>query len=220
VKRSSDRARARARARVTCTCTYTILLLIAIAPARADEPASDDTDARVAYITGLLEAIRASDPAALANTRKYIQLVERNKCQAPEQSLRVGCLLEAAAQSCRQQSGAARDRCIRVSDVVVTNRLGETLFVPKTVRYQIMSKHKDYRTALAREISRRYAVLVAELAMSPHFPGPGADAAALARGIEGYCLDSAGTAGLSWQYCVAAAVWFIGTDGDPMKEAR
>ena len=188
-------------------------------PARADAHAAE-ADSRVAYITGLLEAIRASDPAVLANTRKYIQVVERNKCQAPEQSLRVGCLLEAAAQSCRQQSGAARERCNRVSDVVVTNRLGETLFVPKDVRYQLMARHKDYRTALAREVSRRYAALVAELAMSPHFPGPGADAAALARGIEGYCREIAGTADLSWQYCVAAAVWFIGTDGDPMKETR
>src|SRR6185503_14850296 len=112
--------------------------------------------------------IRGIDRATLANTRKYLQIVERNKCQAPEMTLRVGCLLEAAAQNCKQ---------------------------------------------LARELHRRYAGLVAELAMSEFFPGPRADTAALATGIDGFCTDVAGTRDLSWQYCVAAVVWFVASDG-------
>ena len=57
--------------------------------------------ARAAYIAELIEALRGMDHASLANTRKYIQVVERNKCQAPEMTLRVGCLLEAAGQYCK-----------------------------------------------------------------------------------------------------------------------
>ena len=169
--------------------------------------------ARAAYIADLIEAIRGIDHATLANTRKYIQIVERNKCQAPEMTLRVGCLLEAAGQNCKQLPDAARDRCRRVSDVIATNLLSERVFVPDDVRYQILSKQRDARSAIARELHRRYAALAAELAMSDFFPGPRADTAALAAGIDGFCTDVAGTRDLSWQYCVAAVAWFVATDG-------
>ena len=175
--------------------------------------------ARAAYIAELIEALRGMDRASLANTRKYIQVVERNKCQAPEMTLRVGCLLEAAGQNCKPLAGDARERCRRASDVIATNLLAERVFVPDDVRYQIMSKQRDARTAIARELHRRYAALVAELAMSEFFPGPRADTAALAAGIDGFCSDVAGTRDLSWQYCVAAIVWFVARDG-ATEEAR
>jgi hypothetical protein len=169
---------------------------------------------RADYVAGLIDAIRTSDRGALANTRKYIQIVERNKCQAPEMSLRVGCLLEAAAQNCKQLPAAKRDECQRASDVIATNQLSERLFVPDNERFAIMSKQRDARTAIARELHRRYAQLVAELAMSSYFPGPRADSTALAAGIDQFCTERAGTRDLSWQYCVAAIVWFVATDGD------
>lgn len=175
--------------------------------------------ARAAYIADLLEALRGMDRASLANTRKYIQVVERNKCQAPEMTLRVGCLLEAAGQNCKPLAADARERCRRASDVIATNLLAERVFVPDDVRYQIMTRQHDARVAIARELHRRYAALVAELAMSEFFPGPRADTAALAAGIDGFCTDVAGTRDLSWQYCVAAIVWFVASDGAP-EEAR
>ena len=173
---------------------------------------------RAAYISELIDALRGMDRASLANTRKYIQVVERNKCQAPEMTLRVGCLLEAAGQNCKPLAGDARERCRRASDVIATNLLAERVFVPDDVRYQIMSKQRDARSAIARELHRRYAALVTELAMSEFFPGPRADTAALAAGIDGFCTDVAGTRDLSWQYCVAAIVWFVASDGT--EEAR
>jgi hypothetical protein len=169
--------------------------------------------ARGAYIAELIEALRGIDRATLANTRKYIQTVERNKCQAPEMTLRVGCLLEAAGQNCKQLPDDARERCRRASDVIATNLLAERVFVPNDVRYQLLSKQRDARTAIARELHRRYAALVAELAMSEFFPGPRADTAALATGIDRFCSDVAGTRDLSWQYCVSAVVWFVASDG-------
>lgn len=175
--------------------------------------------ARAAYIADLIEALRGIDHATLENTRKYIQIVERNKCQAPEMTLRVGCLLEAAGQNCKQLPGDARERCRRASDVIATNLLAERVFVPDDVRYQIMSKQRDARSAIARELYRRYAALVAEFAMSEVFPGPRADTAALATGIDRFCTDVAGTRDLSWQYCAAAIVWFVASDG-ATEEAR
>ena len=191
-----------------------IVVLALCAVAHAEPP-----PARAAYIADLIDALRGMDRASLANTRKYIQVVERNKCQAPEMTLRVGCLLEAAGQNCKQVPADARERCRRASDVIATNLLAERVFVPDDVRYQIMSRQRDARTAIARELDRRYAALVAELAMSEFFPGPRAEAAALATGIDGFCADVAGTRELSWQYCVAAIVWFVASDGQA-EEAR
>jgi hypothetical protein len=194
---------------------YVLLVLVLCGVAHA-EPAP----ARAAYLADLIEAIRATDHTMLANTRKYIQIVERNKCQAPEMTLRVGCMLEAAAQNCKQLPDDARQRCQRVSDVIATNQLTERVFVPNDVRYQIMSKGHDSRGAIARELHRRYAGLVAELAMSELFPGPRADAKALATSIDQFCTDVAGTRDLSWQYCAAAIVWFVATDGAIDEAAR
>ena len=189
-----------------------VLALCAVAHA---EP----SPARAAYIADLIDALRGMDRASLANTRKYIQVVERNKCQAPEMTLRVGCLLEAAGQNCKPLAADARERCRRASDVIATNLLAERVFVPDDVRYQIMSRQRDARAAIARELHRRHAALVAELAMSGFFPGPRAATAALATGIDGFCTDVAGTRDLSWQYCVAAIVWFVASDG-ATEEAR
>jgi hypothetical protein len=186
-----------------------VLVIIVLSSVAYGEPATD----RPGYIANLLDAIRSTDRTMLANTRKYIRIVERNKCQAPEMTLRVGCMLEAAAQNCKQLQAGSREHCLRASDVIATNQLGERVFVPNDVRYAIMSKERDARTAIAREVHRRYALLVSELAMSDHFPGPRADGNALAKGIDGFCTDVAGTRDLSWQYCVAAIVWFVATDG-------
>jgi hypothetical protein len=174
---------------------------------------ADPRAARTAYIAELIDAVRGLDPATLANTRKYLQIVERNKCQASEMTLRVGCLVEAASQNCKQLRGDALERCRRASDVIATNLLAERVLVPDDVRYQLLSKQRDARSAIARELHRRYAALVAELAMSDFFPGPRASSAALAAGIDGFCSDVAGTRDLSWQYCVAAITWFIARDG-------
>jgi hypothetical protein len=196
---------------MTRVLAWVALLALGAAAAHAD-PAPPG-DARPAYIAGLLDAIAGTAAAALANTSNYVYVVERNKCQAADDSLRVGCVVTAAVRNCTQGDAAARDQCRRVSDVIATNRLAEPAFVPDDVRYQIMDGHRDYRGALGRELHRRYALLVAEFSMSRHFPGSAAGSAALAAGLDAYCRDVAGTRELSWQYCVAAAVWFIGTDG-------
>lgn len=191
-----------------------VLVLCSFAPALADAPPlAARREQRVAYIAKLLDAIRASDPTTVADMAKYITAVERNNCRAPEQNLRVGCLLEAVAQNCRQRDPVLRERCQRVSDLIVTNRLSEPIFIPKDVRYQLLNEHRDYKVALTRELRAQYAVRVAELSMSRHFPGVGAGEGALAAGIDGYCTDVSGTRELSWQYCVAAIVWFVGTEG-------
>jgi hypothetical protein len=194
------------------------ILVCAMTAAVLAEPNATATQ-RADYIAKLLDAIRTSDPGALLEMSRYIRAVERNNCQAPEQSLRVGCLLEAAGQNCKQQQGQARERCDRISDVIMTNLLSEEFFIPKPARIQIMNKHQDARAALARELDRRYAMLVTEFAMSDHFPGSTASAAAVATGLDRFCRQTTDTQRVAWQYCVAAVIWVIGTDNKTAKGA-
>jgi hypothetical protein len=177
------------------------------------EPASPGDAPRADYVAGLLDAIEQTDHTELINASNYIYAVERNKCQAPVESLHVGCLLEAAARNCASRQGEARTRCVRASDVIVTNRLSEKAFVPEDVRYELMDKHKDYRAALEHELDRRYGLVVAEYVMSHHYPGSHASNVQLGAGIESYCRELSGSRALAWQYCVSAVVWFIGNHG-------
>lgn len=186
-----------------------LLVLLVPLVAHADKPQQD----RVRYVAALIDAVRATPPTQLADTARYLAAVERNKCQAPEQSVRVACILEAAAQSCRGAAPDARDRCLKVSDVIAANRLGAAVLVPRDKRFELMTKYHDSKKALDRELRAQYALRVAELVLSKHFPGSGASSEALAAGIEAYCRDVADTRDLSWQYCVAAVVWFVATDG-------
>jgi hypothetical protein len=194
------------------------IVVCATAAAAPAEPKAGATQ-RADHIAGLLDAIRTSDPGTLLETSKYIRAVERNNCQAAEQSLRVGCLLEAASLNCKQLQGQAQERCRRISDVIMTNLLSEEFFIPKQARLQIMNKHQDARAALARELDRRYAMLVTEFAMSDHFPGSTASSAAVATGLDRFCRETADRERVSWQYCVAAVIWVIGTDHKTAKGA-
>ena len=170
---------------------------------------------RVGYIQRLLDAVKATDRSTLTNARNYIHVVDRNRCRSAYTDLRTSCLLEAAKRNCYQKRGGrkARRKCRLVSDVIVTNKLGEKEFIDTRTKYRIMSAHKEYRQEVRKELWRRYAELVTEFSLSGLYPG-GDDG--LAAGIDGYCLQSVDQRGLSWQYCVAALVWFVGTSENPI----
>lgn len=174
------------------------------------------TRERASYVASLLDALASTDGPLRTAMSNYIYTVDRNKCQAPVESLHVGCLRTAAERYC-QAHFADVARCARVADVIIANRLSEAWFVPTEDRYELMEKNRDYRAALERVLRQRHATVVTELAMSRHFPGSAASHAALAAGIEAFCREQASLRDMSWQYCVAAIVWFVATEGDAAR---
>ena len=168
-------------------------------------------DQRRRTIQATLEALARMDVRERDDTYNYLYAVERNQCQAPLRSLKIGCLLEAARRNCRQRRGPARRRCQLVSDAIVANRFSEPRFLPRSVRYRIMNEHRNYRAELLAELRRRYARLVTGLYLDASLAVE-ASTDVLAGAIDDYCLDVAGRRRrLSWSHCVAAVVWFIGT---------
>ena len=161
-----------------------------------------------------LIALWAMDDREREDTYNYIYAVERNQCQAPLRSLKIGCLLEAARRNCRQRKGEARRRCRLVSDTIVANRFSEPRFLSRATRYRIMKEHRDYRAQLLAELRRRYARLVTDLYLRVPV-AVDRSAATLASAIDTYCLDiTARRRRLSWSHCVGAVVWFVGTSTD------
>jgi hypothetical protein len=186
------------------------IVLLAVVSATGYEP-----DDRVEYIQRLLDAVKATDRTKLTNTRNYIHVVDRNQCRSAYTDLRTSCLLEAAKRNCYQRRGRrkARQKCRLVTDVIVTNKLGEKELIDTQTKYRIMSATKEYRLELRKELWRRYAELAAEFSLSRFYSEKDDE---LAAGIDGYCLQSVDRRGLSWQYCVAALVWFVGTSENPI----
>ena len=164
---------------------------------------------RVLHINRLLEAVRQADKDMLANTEKYIQVIDRNNCRSAYTNLRTNCLLEATSRNCRQSRGRlAKKQCRLVSDVIVANKLGEKEFIDVKTKYRIMKTYKAYNQELKRVLWRKYAGLV--LGFYLNLLQQDEDDK-LAEGIDQYCMLVGSRQRLSWQYCVAAMVWFIGT---------
>ena len=197
-----------------------MMVSILVGQARLHDAETKSGAARRATIERTLVALRSMGIREREDTYNYIYAVERNQCQAPLRSLKIGCLLEAARRNCRQRRGEARRRCRLVSDTIVANRFSESRFLSRATRYQIIKAHRDYRAQLLAALRKRYAQLVTDLYLKAPV-SVDASAAVLAAAVDGYCLDVAGQRRrLSWSHCVAAVVWFIGTSHEGRGESE
>jgi hypothetical protein len=177
-----------------------VALLLLAAPAYAEPTHRDDQ--RVAYIAGALAAVRAASTEALDRASEYARMLGRGACASPVQRLRAECLMTASRRYCQKKSA----ECAPTMDVLVSNLLGESQMISTEMRYQIMSREKDYRRAIAREIRRQEGVLAVDFRLRT---GDAASSTRLAANIDRYCVASADETNLAWQTCVSSLVWFI-----------
>lgn len=191
----------------------------AAAAPRDERPLSIDPLARTAYVARALAAVRSLGPAGCAELDRALYDAARARCRADAGTPAARCLVDAGRAAC---AGAAdRARCEAAADVIATNLRGQTALVDDATRFRLVRGSADYRTALAAELHRRYAVLAAELVLtgatgSPSAPGDDA------RAIDELCAhrdralhacqaqDAACVPSLPWSRCVAALVWFVG----------
>lgn len=187
-----------------------LAILIALgassASAAATEPTYSDAD-RAAIIAGALEAFAAAGPDGAIELDEAIGAEVRDRCRSAPTT---PCLIDAAAAACAAREAAARPRCLRLADVLVTNRAAETERVSAAERYRLMGSADGYRAAMRRTLRRQYARLAAELAVAPERTGD------LAASIDRFCArrarQPATMPALAWQRCVAALVYYVGTE--------
>jgi hypothetical protein len=188
------------------TLAFAVLMLLAM-PRRGEAQATHRLDQRVAHIQRALQSVQSTPPDALRQANEYARALARGACSSSVQRLKVECLMTAARRWCRNQSDA--QRCAASMDVILSNVLGEAQLVPTDKRYQIMTRSKDYRRELAREIRRIQGALAVDFRLRM---GDADGDAQLAERMDQYCLASADETGLAWQTCVASLVWFIASE--------
>ena len=183
-----------ARARVTCTCTIVLLL----AGAAHAEPA---------YVARELAAVRDLGPVRRSELERDVYEAARVRCRT-DTSTR--CFADAADSVCRGDA-----TCAAAADVVAANTRAANDWVDEATRAQLVRGSADYRSALAAELHKRYGALASELALA----GGRADAPA----IDDFCRtrdravhactgdDATCVPSLPWSRCVAALVWYTGS---------
>jgi hypothetical protein len=149
----------------------------------------------------------------ISNTYSYIHVVETNNCRSSLSDLRAECLLSYAKRNCNETGSVeSRYNCELYSDVIVVNTLSEKTFVERTERYRMLKNtDDDFRTAMASRLQQKYARIVTHFSLTKSSDCDKGNFDCLARGLDQFCLDYTNTQSLSWQHCMSASLWFIGT---------
>jgi len=167
---------------------------------------------RRAYVARALTAVRSLGDAGRTKLDRDLYAAARTRCHADDETPAASCLIEAARSACGTDA-----TCLAAADVIATNLRGTNELLDDAARMRILRKARDYRAELTAELSRRYAVLAAELVVAT--PRDRADPAAV---IDQLCTqrdrtihacEAGATAcipSVPWSRCVAMLVWFVG----------
>ncbi len=159
-----------------------------------------DESTRITLIESAFHELERS-PDQARDLREEIRSQTRIRCQGKNKTLVVRCAVEVGRQQCEGKGSA----CLALADVILTNGFGEDSFVTDAERYAILNRAENFRAELDKFLVGRYAELATELALeNAHDQG--------ATMIDKFCLKVAKRNRLPWQRCVAALVWFIGTE--------
>jgi hypothetical protein len=177
---------------------------VAVALAASPPAQTHDVGHRVAHLGAALEAVRQAPPALSSQASEYASAMERGACASGVLRLKVECLMTASRRFCKGREAS----CPFLMDVVVSNVLAESHFVPAEQKYEIMKTHRDYRAEVAREIRRIQGGLAMDFRLRTMDSPSGQS---LPARIDSYCVSAADKTHLSWQACASSLVWFIGT---------
>ena len=168
---------------------------------------------RVAYISNALQAFSETPLNTILNTYSYINVIENNNCRSSLSDLKVECLLSYSKNNCDETRSASDKRnCELYSDIIVVNKMSEKVFINRTERYRMLrNTNYDFRTAMTNRLQQKYSRIVTEYFLKKDDDCGDKDFDCLARGLDQYCLDYTNAHSLSWQYCMSASIWFIGT---------
>ena len=190
---------------------HTVFLITATPYCYSDNSYNEND--RVDYIEKVMLAFQSTNSHILNNTKKYIDVVERNNCRTSLENLKVQCLLTYAENNCKElRNEKARNHCELYSDIMITNKMSEDSFIDTSERYRILKKsHQDYRTTINNRLSQKYARITTQFVLSPLSECKAKDIHCLSRGLDQFCLNYTNSQDISWQYCISASVWLIGT---------
>ena len=168
------------------------------------------------YIEDTLDAVLKTDSTTLRNASEYVQAIAHSRCSSSRLALRIECLIQETKRYCHTIRPVTDQKdCHLYADLLVVNQLSEGEFLTSSEKYKIMSKYKDYRKQIGKELLYKYAGIVAEFKISGEmeeswFGEKFPPNKKLAVGIKNFCSTFSNRNKISWQSCVGAVVWFIG----------
>lgn len=168
---------------------------------------------RAEYISIVLQAFNDTLINDIFNTHSYINVIENNSCRSSLSDLKVECLLSYAKNNCKEiRDAKLKSSCELYSDIIIVNKLSEKTFVSRTERYRMLKNTSyDFRTAMTNRLQQKYSRIVTEFYLTDGADCAEEDFDCLAKSLDRFCLDYTNTHSLSWQYCMSATLWFIGT---------
>ncbi len=169
-------------------------------------------DSRIDYIANSLLAMQATKPHILENTRQYISVVDTNNCQSDLLRLRLNCLMSFAEKNCKSlKEKQTRTACKYYSDIIVSNRLGEKLFLSKGEEYRLAKTHSsaELKAARSQKLRQKYASIATQFILSESSNCKIKDHTCMATGLDEFCASYTNKHNLSWNYCVSATLWLM-----------
>lgn len=165
---------------------------------------------RIEYLSKALKAVYQAGVPELEQTYNQMVFWDRTRCSSPIERLRISCHMESITRWC-QQPNKNRSGCPLYSDILLINKLGEERLISSRERYELMRVAKNYRQQMRQELTQLYATLALNLYLSERLDCDLGTISCLATGIDQFCMDYNNRHGLSWQYCAAGIIWFVGT---------
>lgn len=188
-----------------------ILVLSPVMTSHAETPYVEEN--RIEYLTKVLQAFDDTPVSKIVNSYRYMSIIESNNCRSSLSDLKIECMLSHARSSCNEiKSSREKLNCELYSDIIITNKLSEKTFVSKAERYRMLKNTSDnFTTVMANRLQQKYSRIITTFYLEKGATCADNDFSCLARNIDQFCLDYSNIHSLSWQYCVSASVWFIGT---------
>jgi len=186
--------------------TMAVLVLVCIPLEIRANPQSYSPKHRAQIVEKSLRALRNTALDELRSWQGRVDRISAGLCDSPFHARNTRCLLKQAGRFCGVESSLQQERCALVMDILLTNKLSEQRFLDRRARYVLMEQ-SNFRAAMRKQLEFRYAQWVIGLSMSIEF----SKHVPLPVRIDRYCERAGRDERLSWQRCVAATVWYIGT---------
>lgn len=170
---------------------------------------SEGPPSRAARVARQLQALETTPEQTRESLRHQLLGRARASCGANVSLPPLACLEAEADKTCSPR--ADQTRCLLIADLVWVNYLARDEWLGPNRRRSIIERGGDVRAALEAATQRAYARLAADFALGGKGQLPAA--------IDGYCLEGrAKVRVLPWNRCVAALVWYIGTNAGRQEQ--
>jgi hypothetical protein len=175
---------------------------------------------RTQYINRVFRAFEKAGYKIAPNAQEFLRTQSQYSCAAQTEQLKIQCLIQQATANCSTFRGGDTGSCELISDVIVSNIIEERSFIDRDELTKILSSEHSSRSQLMTAINGRYARLTADFLSATKGQCINPNAPCFAQQIDRFCNDRANTKKVSWQGCVGALIWFIGSNLKPTGDYR